>query len=103
MKATKKIAMIVLFVLVCYTPLRLINFVNMIFDSPIKNNIAIKAAIILTHLNPAVNPYLYAYHLKDFRVTFKRILRIKNQKETLSLALGDSSRNKRDTYPNGNA
>lgn len=41
------------------------------------------SAIILSHFNSAVNPLLYAYHLKDFRGALSRLFRCTSQPDSL--------------------
>lgn len=38
------------------------------------NDIVMNFCIILSHLNSAGNPLLYAYHLKDFRAALKNFM-----------------------------
>lgn len=47
------------------------------------NQTVIYSAIILSHFNSAVNPLLYAYHLKDFRGALSRLFNCSAQPESL--------------------
>lgn len=82
-KAAQNLSIIVLFFMICWIPLYTINCVQAFCHHC---NIPIELtnfAIILSHLNSAVNPLLYAYHLRDFRAALKRlILNIFGIKET---------------------
>ncbi|XP_044271328.1 adenosine receptor A2a isoform X2 [Tribolium madens] len=70
-KATQNLAIIVLFFMICWIPLYTINcilaFCN---DCKVDSNFMF-SCIILSHLNSAGNPLLYAYHLRDFRAALK--------------------------------
>ncbi|EAT35886.2 AAEL011970-PA, partial [Aedes aegypti] len=66
-KATQNLSIIVLFFMICWIPLYTINcVVAFCRDCTIPPTLML-FCIILSHLNSAVNPLLYAYHLKDFR------------------------------------
>lgn len=70
-KATQNLAIIVLFFMICWIPLYTINCVIAFArDIEINENFMF-SCIILSHLNSAVNPFLYAYHLRDFRAALK--------------------------------
>lgn len=47
------------------------------------NQTVIYSAIILSHFNSAINPLLYAYHLKDFRGALSRLFHCSSQPESL--------------------
>ncbi|XP_075217889.1 uncharacterized protein LOC142322694 [Lycorma delicatula] len=73
-KATQNLSVIVLFFMICWFPLYTINFIKAFrpdFPIPILLN---NFFIILTHLNSAGNPLLYAYHLRDFRAALRSLL-----------------------------
>jgi adenosine receptor A2a len=63
-KATQNLSIIVVFFMICWIPLYTINCVNAFCDSCFVNEAATYFSIILSHLNSAINPLLYAYHLK---------------------------------------
>jgi adenosine receptor A2a len=73
-KATQNLSIIVLFFIICWIPLYTINCV-MAFcqDCTIPLELT-NFCIILSHANSAVNPLLYAYHLRDFRSALKSLL-----------------------------
>ncbi|XP_064088046.1 alpha-1D adrenergic receptor-like isoform X3 [Macrobrachium nipponense] len=89
-KAAKSLSIIVLFFLICWFPLYTINFAQSFCPRcTLVTPEAMYFTIILTHVNSAVNPFLYAYHMKDFRHALKtfileKILRRKAQSEPLS-------------------
>ncbi|XP_055389682.1 uncharacterized protein LOC129618744 [Condylostylus longicornis] len=73
-KATQNLSIIVLFFMICWIPLYTINCIRAFNrDIPIPDQLKM-CCIILTHLNSAVNPILYAYHLKDFRAALKNLI-----------------------------
>lgn len=70
-KATQNLAIIVLFFMICWIPLYTINcIIAFRKDFPV-NSTFMLSCIILSHLNSAGNPLLYAYHLRDFRAALK--------------------------------
>ncbi|PSN52216.1 hypothetical protein C0J52_12773 [Blattella germanica] len=70
-KATQNLSIIVLFFIICWIPLYTINCVQAFCpgcDIPL---MLTDFCIILSHINSAINPLLYAYHLRDFRAALK--------------------------------
>lgn len=79
-KATQNLSIIVAFFAVCWMPLYTINCVQAFCDEcPVPASL-LHACIILSHLNSAGNPLLYAYHLKDFRNAFRSLLLCKTRR-----------------------
>lgn len=73
-KATQNLSIIVLFFMICWIPLYTINcVVAFCRDCTIPPTLML-FCIILSHLNSAVNPLLYAYHLKDFRAALRNLI-----------------------------
>lgn len=70
-KATKNLSIIVLFFMICWLPLYTVNCINAFCDKCLNDPILTYFCIILSHLNSALNPILYAYHLRDFRKALK--------------------------------
>ena len=73
-KATQNLSIIVLFFIICWIPLYTINCVQA-FCQKCKIPLELtNFCIILSHANSAMNPLLYAYHLRDFRAALKSLL-----------------------------
>lgn len=70
-KATQNLAIIVLFFMICWIPLYTINCIIAFYKDFHVNSTFMLSCIILSHLNSAGNPLLYAYHLRDFRSALK--------------------------------
>ncbi|XP_066258021.1 adenosine receptor A2b-like [Euwallacea similis] len=70
-KATQNLAIIVLFFMLCWIPLYTINCLIAFNKDFQVNSTFMLSCIILSHLNSAGNPLLYAYHLRDFRAALK--------------------------------
>lgn len=73
-KATQNLSVIVLFFMICWLPLYTINCVQAFCPTCHIEPWLMLFLIILSHLNSALNPLLYAYHLKDFRAALKALL-----------------------------
>ncbi|XP_023714433.1 uncharacterized protein LOC111868216 [Cryptotermes secundus] len=73
-KATQNLSIIVLFFIICWIPLYTINCVQAFCPDCIIPLELTNFCIILSHANSAVNPLLYAYHLRDFRAALKTLL-----------------------------
>ncbi|XP_076232764.1 adenosine receptor A2b isoform X2 [Calliopsis andreniformis] len=73
-KATQNLSRIVAFFIICWFPLYTINCVMAFCPDCKVNDILMNFCIILSHLNSAGNPLLYAYHLKDFRAALKNFM-----------------------------
>ncbi|KAF7653727.1 hypothetical protein LDENG_00079260 [Lucifuga dentata] len=73
--AAKSLAIIVGLFAVCWLPLHIINCFNHLCQECGRPHIwVMNIAIILSHANSVVNPFIYAYRIREFRHTFKRIL-----------------------------
>lgn len=73
-KATQNLSRIVIFFIICWFPLYTINCVKAFCPDCEVNSFLLNACIILSHMNSAGNPLLYAYHLKDFRAALKNFI-----------------------------
>ncbi|XP_041814323.1 adenosine receptor A2b-like [Chelmon rostratus] len=77
---------------VCWIPLHIINCLLLLCpDCPVPLELLL-TAIILSHANSAVNPFLYAYTMTAFRDTFKAIFlccRTVGDREASTVASGD--------------
>lgn len=73
-KATQNLAIIVFFFIVCWIPLYTINAVKAFKPELDIPNSLTYFCVIFSHFNSAINPFLYAYHLKDFRAALKGLI-----------------------------
>lgn len=64
---------IVVFFIICWTPLYTINTVLAFCEKCAISLEATLLSIILSHANSAVNPFLYAFYMKDFRAGIKNL------------------------------
>lgn len=74
--AAKSLAIIVGLFALCWLPLHIINCFT--FFCPGCNHAPLwlmYVAIILSHSNSVVNPFIYAYRIREFRQTFRKIIR----------------------------
>ncbi|KAM3936384.1 adenosine receptor A2b [Leptodactylus fuscus] len=73
--AAKSLAIIVGLFAFCWLPIHILNCLTL-FLGPNKRNPqwAMDMAIILSHANSVVNPIIYAYKIRDFRYTFRKII-----------------------------
>ncbi|XP_038143449.1 adenosine receptor A2b-like [Cyprinodon tularosa] len=73
MKMATSLFLVLFLFTVCWIPLHIINcFLLLCPRCPVPLELLL-AAIILSHANSAVNPFLYAYTMTAFRDTFKAI------------------------------
>lgn len=73
--AAKSLAIIVGLFAICWLPLHIINSVNHLCENCERPGIwVMNIAIILSHANSVVNPFIYAYRIREFRQTFRKIL-----------------------------
>lgn len=75
-QAAKSLAIIVGLFAVCWLPLHIINCFTLFCPQCDRPPLWIMyVAIILSHGNSVVNPFIYAYRIREFRQTFRRIIR----------------------------
>ncbi|XP_053277367.1 adenosine A2a receptor a [Pleuronectes platessa] len=75
-QAAKSLAIIVGLFAVCWLPLHIINcFTLFCPECERPPALIMYVAIILSHANSVVNPFIYAYRIREFRQTFRRIIR----------------------------
>ncbi|XP_028313207.1 adenosine A2a receptor a [Gouania willdenowi] len=75
-QAAKSLAIIVGLFAFCWLPLHIINcFTLFCQHCPHAPPWILNIAIILTHANSVVNPFIYAYRIHEFRQTFRKIIR----------------------------
>ncbi|XP_037679573.1 adenosine receptor A2a [Choloepus didactylus] len=74
--AAKSLAIIVGLFALCWLPLHIVNcFTFFCPECPHAPPWLMYLAIILSHTNSVVNPLIYAYRIREFRHTFRKILR----------------------------
>ncbi|TKS84632.1 Adenosine receptor A2a [Collichthys lucidus] len=73
--AAKSLAIIVGLFALCWLPLHIINCFHHLCQGCQRLHLwVMNIAIILSHANSVVNPFIYAYRIREFRQTFRRIL-----------------------------
>ncbi|XP_056233462.1 adenosine A2a receptor a [Seriola aureovittata] len=75
-QAAKSLAIIVGLFAVCWLPLHIINCFTLFCPQCPRPPLWIMyVAIILSHANSVINPFIYAYRIREFRQTFRKIIR----------------------------
>ncbi|KAM9858159.1 adenosine receptor A2b-like [Aulostomus maculatus] len=95
-QAAKSLAIIVGLFAVCWLPLHIINCFTLFCPTCDRPPLWIMyVAIILSHANSVVNPFIYAYRIREFRQTFRKIIRrhILGQQEQLQRSQRNSTYN----------
>ncbi|XP_063002523.1 adenosine receptor A2b [Elgaria multicarinata webbii] len=74
--AAKSLAIIVGFFAVCWLPLHIVNCFTLFQPqlSKKKHPWIMNTTIVLSHANSVINPIIYAYRIRDFRFTFRKIV-----------------------------
>ncbi|XP_078467999.1 adenosine receptor A2b-like [Lampetra planeri] len=72
--AAKSLAFIMGMFALCWLPLHALNCVHRFCPDCVRPPWAMYGAILLSHGNSVVNPVIYAFRLREFRATFRRIL-----------------------------
>lgn len=74
--AAKSLAIIVGLFAICWLPLHIINCFTLFCPGCLRPPLWLMyLAIILSHANSVVNPLIYAYRIREFRLTFRKIIR----------------------------
>lgn len=73
-RAAKSLSIIVGLFALCWLPVHILNCLTLFYEDLKKPPVVMYVAIILSHANSAVNPIIYAYRIRDFRNTFRKIL-----------------------------
>lgn len=95
-RAAKSLSIIVGLFAVCWLPVHILNCLTVFSSELDRPQFIMDVAIIMSHANSAVNPIIYAYRIKDFRNTFRKILaqHVLCRKEELYLSSNGSRRNR---------
>ncbi|KAG8597136.1 hypothetical protein GDO81_002171 [Engystomops pustulosus] len=74
--AAKSLAIIVGLFAICWLPLHIINCFTLFCKACMRPPpLLMYFAILFSHANSVVNPLIYAYRIREFRQTFRKILR----------------------------
>ncbi|XP_054432472.1 adenosine receptor A1 [Pteronotus mesoamericanus] len=73
LKIAKSLALILFLFALSWLPLHILNCITLFCPSCHKPSLLIYVAIFLTHSNSAMNPIVYAFRIRKFRVTFLKI------------------------------
>ncbi|XP_054628229.1 adenosine A2a receptor a isoform X1 [Dunckerocampus dactyliophorus] len=74
-QAAKSLAIIVGLFAVCWLPLHIINCFTLFCPKCQRPPLwIVYVAIILSHGNSVINPFIYAYRIREFRQTFRKII-----------------------------
>ncbi|CAI9587860.1 unnamed protein product [Staurois parvus] len=74
--AAKSLAIIVGLFAICWLPLHIINCFTLFCETCERPPVLLMYfAILFSHANSVVNPLIYAYRIREFRHTFRKILR----------------------------
>ena len=86
LRAAKWFAVVIFLFAVCWLPLHIMNAITRL-QSPVPAPY-VMAAIMLSHLNSAVNPILYAYSNAKFKTAMKKVLQCNISQNALDSASG---------------
>jgi hypothetical protein len=76
-RAAKNLGFIIIFFFLCWFPLYTSNCIHFFVDAWQPSLPLTDFFVILSHLNSAINPLLYAYHLNDVRDALRNLVRCK--------------------------
>ncbi|XP_037346328.2 adenosine receptor A1 [Pungitius pungitius] len=69
LKLAKSLALVVFLFAVCWLPIHIMNCVDFFCPECTVDSSALFAGIFMSHVNSALNPMVYAFRIKPFRVT----------------------------------
>ncbi|XP_049590379.1 adenosine receptor A1 [Syngnathus scovelli] len=75
LKLAKSLALVVLLFAVCWLPLHIINCLDFFHPGRATPKMLVYAGIFMSHVNSALNPMVYAFRIKRFRVTLLEVVR----------------------------
>ncbi|XP_076003411.1 adenosine receptor A1-like [Genypterus blacodes] len=75
LKLAKSLALVVILFAICWLPLHIMNCINFFCPECKIPPFAVKTGIFMSHVNSALNPLVYAFRIKRFRVTLIQITR----------------------------
>ncbi|XP_041815423.1 adenosine receptor A1 isoform X1 [Chelmon rostratus] len=75
LKLAKSLALVVFLFTVCWLPIHIMNCINFFCPNYHVPKFAMYVGIFMSHVNSAVNPLVYAFRIKRFRVTVIQIAR----------------------------
>ncbi|XP_033101030.1 adenosine receptor A1-like [Anneissia japonica] len=73
-KAARALAIVIILFAVCWLPLHILNSISLFCKDINIPYVLLLTAIILSHANSAMNPFVYAYSNNEFRRTFKKVI-----------------------------
>uniref|UniRef100_A0A3Q3B945 Adenosine A3 receptor n=1 Tax=Kryptolebias marmoratus TaxID=37003 RepID=A0A3Q3B945_KRYMA len=75
LKLAKSLALVLFLFIVCWLPIHIINCITLFCPGCEIPKIALNIGIVMSHANSAINPLVYAFRIKRFRLTLIQILR----------------------------
>lgn len=75
LKLAKSLALVVFLFAVCWLPIHIMNCISFFCSECYIPKYAIYVGIFMSHVNSALNPMVYAFRIKRFRVTLIQITR----------------------------
>ncbi|CAN9511907.1 unnamed protein product [Ophioblennius macclurei] len=75
LKLAKSLALVVFLFAVCWLPIHIMNCINFFCPKCHVPKFAMYIGIFMSHVNSALNPLVYAFRIKRFRVTLIQITR----------------------------
>ncbi|KAK6472056.1 adenosine receptor A1-like [Huso huso] len=73
LKLANALALVLALFALCWLPLPIMNSVGFFYPTCHVSKAILYCGILLSHANSAINPVVYAFKIKKFRVTFMRI------------------------------
>ncbi|XP_061584426.1 adenosine receptor A1 [Cololabis saira] len=74
LKLAKSLALVVFLFLVCWLPIHIMNCISLFCPKCHIPKFALYFGIFMSHVNSALNPMVFAFRIKQFRLTLVRIL-----------------------------
>lgn len=73
LKLAKSLALVVFLFAVCWLPIHIMNCINFFCPKCCIPKFATYVGIFMSHVNSALNPMVYAFRIKQFRITLIQI------------------------------
>ncbi|KAM4741227.1 adenosine receptor A1 [Anableps anableps] len=75
LKLAKSLALVVFLFIMCWMPIHIINCIDLFCSNCKIPKFAVYIGIFMSHVNSALNPMVYAFRMKRFRLTLIQITR----------------------------